>query len=331
MNPSSRTRSPHFTWLWLVILTLTGCGSPMDRATPTGVTFALLGDTPYNDSEAHRLDRVIHSINHDRDIELVLHAGDIKSGSSDCSDALYQQRYQQLQTLQRLWLYTPGDNEWADCHRPPAGAYRPTERLATLRKIFFPQPRLSSGHPAMPLETQSDDPNYAAFVENRLVMHRDVLFATLHVVGSNNGLVPWRGIDGQDTQQTPRAERMAEFEARQQAVLAWLDHAFSQAKARQASAVVLLMQAEIHLDKPIHHSARQGYEPIIAALTRHAEAYPRPILLAYGDDHHHLVDQPLPARPNLTRVQTYGSPYVGWLKIGFTPNSAQPWRVRKGN
>lgn len=332
MNNCTRDRIARLAWLWLgaFALALAGCGSPPDRASPASVTFALLGDTPYNDSEAHRLDRMLHTINLDRDIELVLHAGDIKSGSSDCSNELFQQRYQQLQSLQRPWIYTPGDNEWTDCHRPPAGAYLPTERLAALRKIFFPQPRLSSGHPAITMETQSDDPNYAAFVENRLVMHRDVLFATLHVVGSNNDLAPWHGLDSKDSPQHPRADRLAEFEARQQAALAWLDHTFSQANTRHASAVVLLMQAEMHMDKPVNHSARQGYERIIQAITRHAEAYTRPILLLYGDDHRHLVDQPLPALPHLTRVQTYGSPFVGWLKIRIHPNASQPFLVEKG-
>ena len=27
-------------------------------------------------------------------------------------------------------VYTPGDNEWTDCHRASAGGYLPTERLA---------------------------------------------------------------------------------------------------------------------------------------------------------------------------------------------------------
>ena len=34
-------------------------------------------------------------------------------------------------------LYTPGDNEWTDCHRPAAGRYNPLERLDAVRATFF--------------------------------------------------------------------------------------------------------------------------------------------------------------------------------------------------
>ena len=58
-------------------------------------------------------------------------------------------------------VYTPGDNEWTDCHRANNGAYDPLERLATVRETFFATPgrdargrarsrstrRPSSGHP----------------------------------------------------------------------------------------------------------------------------------------------------------------------------------------
>ena len=37
--------------------------------------------------------------------------------------------------------YTPGDNEWTDCHRPAAGGYVPTERLARLRAAVLPRDR----------------------------------------------------------------------------------------------------------------------------------------------------------------------------------------------
>ena len=34
-------------------------------------------------------------------------------------------------------LYTPGDNEWTDCHRRRAGGFDPRERLTRLRQMFY--------------------------------------------------------------------------------------------------------------------------------------------------------------------------------------------------
>ena len=57
----------------------------------------------------------------------------------------------------------------------------------------------------------------------------DVMFATVHVVGSNNDLEPWVGITPADSYGAPRADRIAEFERRQAATLAWLDEVFAAA------------------------------------------------------------------------------------------------------
>ena len=42
-------------------------------------------------------------------------------------------------------VYTPGDNEWTDCHRTNNGSYLPTERLAKLRELFYPAPGVTLG------------------------------------------------------------------------------------------------------------------------------------------------------------------------------------------
>ena len=50
-------------------------------------------------------------------------------------------------------VYTPGDNEWTDCHRANNGKYDPLERLAALRAMFFPMPGLTLGGGRKPLLT----------------------------------------------------------------------------------------------------------------------------------------------------------------------------------
>ena len=42
-------------------------------------------------------------------------------------------------------VYTPGDNEWTDCHRANNGAYNPLERLAFVRSTVLRPPRHDAG------------------------------------------------------------------------------------------------------------------------------------------------------------------------------------------
>ena len=71
-------------------------------------TFALIGDGPYGASAVARFDRMLDEINADPDVAFVLHAGDIKSGSESCGDALLRARFDQLQRLRMPLVYTPG-------------------------------------------------------------------------------------------------------------------------------------------------------------------------------------------------------------------------------
>src|ERR671919_2379805 len=57
-----------------------------------------------------------------------------------CDDPVYQHEFARMESFQDALIYTPGDNEWTDCHRPAAGAYDPLERLGFLRSVFFSEP-----------------------------------------------------------------------------------------------------------------------------------------------------------------------------------------------
>ena len=88
-------------------------------------------------------------INADRDVRLVAHLGDIKSGSTECSDAYFAQIRGQFDRFVDPLVYTPGDNEWTDCHRVNNGAYDPLERLAAIRDVFFDDPGRTLGERAI--------------------------------------------------------------------------------------------------------------------------------------------------------------------------------------
>jgi hypothetical protein len=185
-----------------------------------GITYAIVGDTPYGAAQLAGFPRLAAALDGDRDVELTVHLGDIKDGASLCSDAYFAQMRANLDALADPLVLTPGDNDWTDCHRPAAGGSLPTERLARFRSVFYPRPRQSLGLRRRTLETQADAPGFAAFVENRLWKAQKVVFATVHVTGSNNDLVPWFGAAETPAQ---RVERLAEHEARVVAALAWLD------------------------------------------------------------------------------------------------------------
>lgn len=289
-----------------------------------GVTYAIIGDTPYGASQLVDFPRLVSDLNRDPDVELTVHLGDIKDGASPCSDAYFDQMRAHFDTLQDPLVLTPGDNEWTDCHRPAAGGYSPTERLARFRSVFYPRANKSLGETRKALKTQATMPGFETFVENRLWKARKVVFATVHVVGSNNDLVPWFGAAETPAQ---RAERLAEYDARLAADLAWLDRTFAFAEESEARGVVVAMQADMWFNTPL------GFSEIVQRLADRAREFDKPVLLLEGDSHRFTVDRPLAtgsalhgvttAAPNLTRIIVEGQTTGEWLKLRIDPNAAE--------
>ena len=292
---------------------------------------ALIGDTPYQDYQIEQVDELIREINASR-TAFTIHVGDIKTGSSLCSDELLEARYAQLQQLERGLVYTPGDNEWTDCHRRNAGMYEPHERLAKLRSLFFPKPGLTSGRRPFPVLSQAIDPAHREFVENALFIRSNVVFATLHVVGSNNGVALWDGVG--ETAESPRPDRTEEVERRTAAALAWIDRAFDAAEQRGAAGVVLAMQANPAFERPAGDAQRQGFEEILARITARSVAFARPVVIAHGDSHYYRIDKPLVAPSeagprrleDVTRVETFGDTEVHWVELIVDPSSPELFR-----
>jgi Calcineurin-like phosphoesterase len=281
--------------------------------------FALIGDMPYGAARETPFARVVAEINRDHDVDFVMHAGDIKAGSERCDDSLIVHRFGLYQAFQRPFIYTPGDNEWTDCHRVNNGQYNPLERLAFVRSTFFPQVGQTTGGQVRPVRSQAQGGPYSEFVENVMFEKQSVMFATVHVVGSNNDLEPWVGISATDSCTTPRPDRIAEFERRQAAALAWLDEVFA-AAARSRGVFVLMQASPYNLPSdPVH--CPSGFKAFLDRLETLAQQYARPVALAHGDDHFFFVDQPL---PNLlfSRVQTYGETKVHWVKVYVDPKSS---------
>jgi hypothetical protein len=273
---------------------------------------------PLGTTELGQFPALVRAINADPDVELTIHLGDIKNGSSACTDEYFAEIRRDVDAFQRGLVLTPGDNEWTDCHRPAAGGYLPTERLAALRRVFYPRPSQSLGRHPKTLESQAAD----GFVENRLWKASKVVFAVVHVVGSSNDLQPWFG-----AAETPeqRTARLAEYDVRLAASLAWVDRAFDRAETEDARGVVIAMQADTW-------AAADGFREIVGRLADRSAAFGRPVLLLQGDSHAYKVDQPLAAgsplhgvataAPNLTRVVVDGETAVDeYMRLRTDPQA----------
>jgi len=276
---------------------------------PARFDFAIVGDAPYNRLEEAVFSKMLEQIDQE-DLAFVVHVGDFKNGSSPCSDALYALRLQQFQSARHPFIFIPGDNEWTDCHRSGAD---PLERLAKLRELFYPDD-YSLGRRKLRLERQSADPRFAEYRENLRWRVGAALFIGLNLPGSNNNLG-----------RTPQMD--AEYARRSAANAVWLAEGFDVAKAKGDAAVFIAIQADPHFKRASRHplDAADGYAQFRQALLTHALAYAKPVILIHGDGHRYRVDHPLidPATQNrvenFTRIESFGSPFVDWIKVSVDP------------
>lgn len=326
--------------LLLGLLTLLGgCASQPGR-----FEFGVIGDAPYIQSEEPKVVAAIAGMN-GLDLAFVVHVGDIqadprvpfKGGISTCTDESLRQRKSIFNASRAPFILTPGDNDWTDCHLVKDRKVDPLERLQALRRVFYPD-AYSLGQRRMALSVQSAEPAYPKYAENRMWTHEGVLFATLHITGSNNN----RG-------RTPEMD--AEYTERNAANLAWLARAFERAKKDPARALVILTQANPQFEttwsatqvrrylpgfavSPPKAPRPSGFDDFLAALEREVAAFPRPVLLVHGDTHVFRVDKPLVRAQDkrlvehFTRLETFGYPEVHWVRVIVDPADPGLFTIR---
>ncbi len=277
-------------------------------------TLAVLGDTPYGDAQRAQFPALVAAVDADPEVEAVLHLGDVKSGGTSCSDERFADLRALFDTFDDPFVLTPGDNDWTDCHRPNNGGYVPTERLARLREVFYPEPARALGGGSLELASQASEAGLGEFVENRLWSDSRTVFSAVHVVGSGNGLAPWFG-----AAETPeqRDLRLAEVGRRTAAALAWIDRTFDRAEDEDARGVVLAMQA----DTFVPGADRTGFTAIVDRIADRARRFGGPVLLLQGDTHEYLTDRPLTGAPNVARVVVEGETAAEWLRLRVDPRA----------
>jgi hypothetical protein len=122
-----------------------GNGTPIDPNSANPLTLSIIGDLPYSATQLEAFPSWVDEINSDPKVDTVVHLGDIQSGSTVCSDGYFDTILGLFESFKDPVVYTPGDNEWTDCHRTNNGAYNPLERLAKLRATFFSSPGVTLG------------------------------------------------------------------------------------------------------------------------------------------------------------------------------------------
>jgi hypothetical protein len=330
-----------------------------DRDNPSEgpLTIAVIGDWPYNKLLLDNASLLVDSINADRSVQLVIHVGDIHSGSQPCTSAgilppipasnpgWNQAVFQQFQKFRAPLVYTPGDNEWTDCHKSKQKASGdPLKELASVRGLFFSRPGVTLGLSEMEVTSQSASfspafPADAQFVENVMWEDSHVVFATLDMPGSNNNTLPWTGTFANAAAQAQSNADRAGANTR------WLEAAFALASERHAKAVVIALQADMWDPAALPPGdGLDAYTPFVKRLADLAILFGRPVLLLNGDSHVFGSDQPLavpssatgvihgtPAVPNVTRITVQGSTSAPaeWLRLVIDDtgkNGAFTWK-----
>lgn len=315
-----------------------------EEESATSFTVAVFGDWPYSQNLLDNASLLINSVNADKNVDTVIHVGDIHSGSMPCTSANIlpaistsnpnwnQKIFFDFQQFNVPFVYTPGDNEWTDCHKSKEkSSGNPLNELAAVRQLFFAKPGFTLGLNDRRVVSQSQhfDPQYPAdaqFVENVMWQESKVVFVTVNMPGSNNDTLPWSGIFSDPIAQ---AKEVAE---RTDADIRWLQTAFAAATDNHAHALVLALQADM-FDPAALAAGGDGlsaYTQFVKKLADLSVHFNRPVLLLNGDSHVYGSDFPLadPTSstgiihgtqpvPNLQRITVQGSTTIPaeWLRL----------------
>lgn len=284
---------------------------------PVGFQFGLIGDQQYSADEEARFPEVLKAMDREP-LAFVVHDGDFKGGAP-CTDELFKNRYALFDSSAHPFVFTPGDNDWTDCHRDDNGRFEPLERLQFLRRLFYPAPEQSMGRRPMTLTSQASQRGYERYRENALWTLGEVVFATLHLVGSGNG-----------TGRTPASD--AEAAERTRAAIVWTRTAFALATRQAFKAVMLITQANPRFDVAPEAPSHRPFAEWTRVLEEQTRAFAGQVVLVHGDTHYFRIDKPLPmpagprssGRPslaNFTRVETFGPPDLHWIRVRVSPGT----------
>jgi hypothetical protein len=269
----------------------------------SGFSFGVIGDVPYGDAEIQAFPSYIQDLNAHKELSFVAHVGDIKNGSSQCTDQYFEAIKKDFDSFTAPLVYTPGDNEWTDCHRSNNGAYNPLERLAKIRELFFPKPGFTLGAP-MKVKSQAKE----GFPENVRFRRHEVAFTAVNIPGSNNSMLPWTGLG----QTQPTAAQLNEVQQRTRADIEELKDTFRTAQNNGDRAVVVMTQADM-FDPTVAAPSQAdfgAFKALVQTVIEESNSFSGPVYLINGDSHVYNQDHPLAANSK------------DWLKVTVNPEDS---------
>ena len=312
---------------------------------PQRFTFGLWGDVPYaKASNKAEVPLMIADMN-SQNLTFSIYDGDLWDGATRCDDASYAEAAARFNSLSAPLIYVVGDNEWTDCHRTASGSFDPLERLDYIRRTMFSTVN-SFGKTTLPLVHQGAPGQ--KYAETTRWVYGNVMFVGLSMPGSNNNYI----LDNKgciDKSNRTMADCLpANFEARlrDQANMNWLKQSFAIARQRNLAGVMIVAQGDPGFDVPEtpvderSDPSYSGYTNFIETVADETQKYAGQVVYVHGDTHFFKVDKPLAidwavkpgankyvagdnarAVPNFTRVQTFGSANVAWVKVTVDPTS----------
>ncbi len=280
-------------------------------------SFLVISDMPYTEGQNETLTETVIPTMRRSGLPFVVHLGDIKSGGTACTNRLLLERRDQVYSMHPdLVFYTPGDNEWTDCDREKLSErYSELDRLDLVRRLFYSDP--------LPLSADWSFARQKLYPENMRWTYENVMFSTLHIVGTGNGRHQIL-LDDLDL-------ALTRVDARDRANILWMEEAFETAREENAAAVVLAIQADVtNFRNPevCTFTRRQDCDPFAAFKNRLrvlSADFKRPVLLMHGDTRPYCLDKSFGGSdaPNLWRFDSSGDySYIDAVKVTFDPQSA---------
>ncbi len=193
----------------------------------------------------------------------------IKTSSEPCSDRLYADRRELMNSAEQPLVLLTAGSDWTEC-RNSNGKSNAVERLNRIRELFFADSE-SLGKNKMLLARQSGIAKFRDYAENAYWEHENVLFVTINVPAKNNHYLSEAG-------------RNSEYEDRMVANRGWLHRAFLTAKSRKLAGIVLLMDGDIgaHVEQGFFARLAQkkdGFTETRRLVRTLADKYPGQLLL----------------------------------------------------
>ena len=272
--------------------------------------FLATGDLPYSIEQFDKYHRLLKQSESEK-FSFLVHVGDFKESYAECSDESFERIRQMFQNYPKPVVYTPGDNDWTDCHRT---GQDPIERLKQLRKMFYYDAKTLRLN-ELNVQQQSQNPKHKKYIENYRFTKSNVLFVVAHIVGSNNNFWP-KSISSMD-----------EFRQRNIATLAFLKESFALAETKTVAGVALIIHANPNFEDTgtYEYGNGEGFQDFIELLHQFLASYRSPVICIHGDTHLYRIDKPFKDQKGqvytqFRRVEVFGSPFVAGIAITVDAN-----------